>query len=130
MEKFSIEAAKAGAEIYTNKGHKVRILTYDRVSDGFPIVALIMDDDGIEKTECFDKNGVTFNNPFHPLSLRIGKPEPTKKVGYVNLHKESNGTVVAHPTVHANLEDAAQDCGRVSFARYFATVKIEWEEDV
>ena len=56
---FDAEAAKKGAIIETKNGHSVRILCYDKVSDDYPIVALVKSE-GHESVHSYTLNGEAF----------------------------------------------------------------------
>lgn len=56
---FDVEAAKNGAIIETRNGHSVRILCYDKVSDNYPIVALV-NSEGRESCHSYTLNGEAF----------------------------------------------------------------------
>lgn len=56
---FEVEAAKNGAIIETKNGHSVRILCYDKVSDNYPIVALV-NSEGRESCHSYTLDGEAF----------------------------------------------------------------------
>lgn len=56
---FDAEAAKNGAIIETKNGRSVRILCYDKVSDNYPIVALVKSE-GRESCHSYTLNGEAF----------------------------------------------------------------------
>ena len=41
MKPFNLEKAKQGAEVITRDGRKVKILTFSRRNNDYPIVALV-----------------------------------------------------------------------------------------
>lgn len=56
---FDAEAAKNGAIIETKNGHSVRILCYDKMSDNYPIVALVKSE-GSESCHSYTLDGEAF----------------------------------------------------------------------
>ena len=128
MKPFDIEAAKNGAEVYTDTGCKVRIIAYDRVCDAYPIVALVTDKNGIECVELFDKEGECPKH-INPIRLLIGKPEPIKKYGWINLYMNyrfRDKTEVGNK-IFATEDEAKKDViGNEE--TFICTIKIEWEQ--
>lgn len=63
---FDIEKAEQGAKIVTREGGRARILCYDRISDTYPIVAVVLGsipmDDDEEEIVSFTKNGKYYDD--------------------------------------------------------------------
>lgn len=80
-----------------------------------PILALI--DNGEYEFEAYYDTAGRSDSP--SLNLIMA---PTKKEGWVNLYKDSNGAIICkfHSTKDEALELQCKDC--------IATTKIEWEE--
>lgn len=58
MKTFNLEEAKAGKPVITRDGRPVRIICFDKISpEGYPLIALTYDKDGIERIKSYDQEG-------------------------------------------------------------------------
>ena len=109
---FDVEAAKAGDPVCTRDGRPARIICFNRVSDKFPIIALVMNTENREDVYYYDNNGKDCHNKEKDYDLVM---KPKIKTGWINVHKE-NG-------LYKTEEDAINNRPNDDFI----PVKIEFE---
>ena len=122
MKPFDLEAAKAGAQVISKSGKRVRIICFDAQTDGdSTLIALISYlDVGGEYLEHYDHNGCALHAGRSCNDLIMA---PVKHDGWVNLHK--NGAWRAcESRVYTTKEEA--EAGSEGYPAI--TVKVEWEE--
>lgn len=120
MKEFDLEKAKAGEPVITNLGQDVRIISFDRKSEDFPIVGLISLD-STEQVECFTKEGIPLGD--NPRLVM----KPCKKIMYANFYfHEKNGYEIGF--LYNNERNAKSDISNNKERRFIKTIKIEWEE--
>lgn len=123
LRPFDVQKAKDGAEVVTRDGKSVRIISYDRVDKSYPIVGLVMHNDGRESVHIFNKLGkwqkiYSDDEDFFDLFIK-----PVKQTGWVNLYKDDDG-IIWVSDVYLSREDAEKCRG----LNRIATCKIGWEE--
>jgi len=115
MKEFNDEQAKAGKRVVTRGGSNVRIRCFDRVSDNYPIVALI-DIGAHESVETHTARGKHQSNGCESSYDLFMASE--KKEGWINVYPSEGGYI--HDT-----EAEALESRRV---HAIDTIKIEWSE--
>lgn len=118
MKEFNLEAAKAGARVYTRDGREVRIVCFDAKSE-YPILALIMCGDGNGCLNTYTIDG--YYNIDKKESSSDLFMSSTKHEGWVNIYRESGHVLGIYET-----EAMAKQ--EIIPSGYVATAKIEWEE--
>ncbi len=58
MKDFNLEDAKAGKPVCTRDGKKVKIIYFNRISEFYPIVALVKHEGGDEFVQTYTENGI------------------------------------------------------------------------
>lgn len=133
MKPFNLEEAKAGKPVCTRDGHSVRIICFDRVVDGIPIVALITTDDSTETVVYYDENGIAHGMlgaklPLNfPLNLMM---KPEKKQGWFAIYRScSNKHVAATTHIYATKEEVENIIKENAVEDEIIEIrKIEWEK--
>lgn len=109
---FDLEAAKAGEPVCTRDGRPARIICFNRVSDKYPIIALVMGKENREDVFYYDNNGKDCYNKEKDYDLVM---KPKIKTGWINIHKE-NG-----------LYETEEDAKNNRLNDDFVAVKVEFE---
>ena len=112
LKPFNLEAAKAGEPVCTRDGRPARIICFNRVSDKFPIIALVMGRENREDVFYYDNNGKDCYNKEKDYDLVM---KPKVKTGWINVHKE-NG-----------LYETEEDAKNNRLNDDFVAVKVEFE---
>ena len=128
MEQFDLQEylKNPTRPIVTRDGHAARVLCTDRISDIYPVVALVRDEEG-EAVRTFHENGECFlmDESPDPCDLFFAPEPKTKKEGWVNLYRaDEELPVLGH--LYNTEEEAFEN--KSSASVYMTTVKIEWEE--
>lgn len=128
MKQFNLEEylKNPNREVVTRSGKPVRIICTDRKTNiDFPVIALVMNNEGEEYAENYRKNGSwSWSGSQHSMDLLFA---PIKKEGWVNIYRGNVGDVIdvtAHPF---KTEDEARLASNGDDS-CIATIKIEWEE--
>ena len=123
MKQFSLEKYQENPsrKVVTRDGRDVRVICVNRISDDYPVVALIRNKDK-ETIECYTKDGKYIKNKIynHDLLFAI-----EKKSAWINLYK-MDSIISPGPRAYNTKEEAESAVGDKSY--YIATTKIEWEE--
>ena len=120
MKQFNLDEyiKNPSRKVVTKDGRRVRIICTDRLGE-YPIIGLVRTDT-VEKVVLYMNSGRVFREVPSEGDLFFA---PEKKEGWVNVYQENNqlrcGNVYDTKS-EAKLHD--------SYAKYLATVKIEWEE--
>ena len=125
MKPFNLEEylANPSKKIVTREGKPVRIICTNRLSESFPVIALVNNEDS---ELCFSYT--TFGKSYidqdrdYKLDLFFA---PEKKSGWINLYK-MNSIISPGPRAYDTKEEAESAAGDKSY--YLSTIKIEWEE--
>lgn len=124
MKQFSLEGylKNPDRKIVTRDGRAARVLCTDRISDTWPVVALVRDEEG-EAVRTFHENGECYliDESPDPCDLFFA---PEKKEGWVNLFK-INSTITTGEVYNTKEEAKSAVVGHLI---YISTVKVEWEE--
>ena len=125
MKPFNLEEylTNPSKKIVTRVGKSVRIICTNRLSENYPVIALVTDGCAelcYSYTEFgkFDEH----QNIDCDLDLFFA---PNKKSGWINLYK-MNSIISPGPRVYDTKEEAESAAGDKSY--YISTIKIEWEE--
>lgn len=120
LEEYLINPSK---KVMTREGKPVRIICTNRLSESYPVLALVTD--GYAE-QCYSYT--TFGkldrhqNIDCELDLFFA---PDKKSGWINLYK-INSIISPGPRAYDTKEEAESAAGDKSY--YISTIKIEWEE--
>lgn len=124
MRQFNLEeyVKNPARPIVTRDGRAARVLCTDRISDTWPVVALVRDEEG-EAVRTFHENGECYliDESPDPCDLFFA---PEKKEGWVNLFK-INSTITTGEVYNTKEEAKSAVVGSLG---YISTVKVEWEE--
>lgn len=124
MRQFNLEeyVKNPARRIVTRDGRAARVLCTDRISDTWPVVALVRDEEG-EAVRTFHENGECYliDESPDPCDLFFA---PEKKEGWVNLFK-INSTITTGEVYNTKEEAKSAVVGSLG---YISTVKVEWEE--
>lgn len=125
MKPFNLEEylTNPSKKVVTRVGKSVRIICTNRLSENYPVIALITDGCAelcYSYTEFgkFDEH----QNIDSDLDLFFA---PNKKSGWINLYK-MNSIISPGPRAYDTKEEAESAAGDKSY--YISTIKIEWEE--
>lgn len=125
MKQFNLEEylKNPNRKVVTRDGSPVRIVCTDRKSYiDFPVVALVMDNEGKEYTENYRENGSwTWSGSQNNMDLFFA---PEKKVGWVNIYYRTQAMICG--LIYQSEERAKQEIDKDK--PYITTTKIEWEE--
>ena len=125
MKKFNLEEylTNPSKKVMTREGKPVRIICTNRLSENYPVIALVNDEDS-EKCYSYTEFGKfdEYQNIDCDLDLFFA---PDKKSGWINLYK-MNSIISPGPRVYDTKEEAESAAGDKSY--YISTIKIEWEE--
>lgn len=128
MEQFDLQEylKNPTRPIVTRDGRAARVLCTDRISDIYPVVALVRNEEG-EAVRTFHENGECFlmDESPDPCDLFFAPEPKTKKEGWVNLYRADEELLVLGHLY--NTEEEAFE-NKSSASVYMTTVKIEWEE--
>ena len=112
LKPFNLEATKAGDPVCTRDGRPARIICFNRVSDKYPIIALVMGRENREDVFYYDNNGKDCYNKEKDYDLVM---KPKVKTGWINVHKE-NG-----------LYETEEDAKNNRLNDDFVAIKVEFE---
>lgn len=126
MEQFSLlEYLKNPARpIVTRDGRAARVLCTDRISDTWPVVALIKDKNS-EGLLSYTRDGELYKDTDDDLDLFFASETKTKKVLWINLYKDADGDIDLGD-FYETKEEAFEN--RSTGLTYLGTSKVEWEE--
>lgn len=115
MKPFNLEKAKQGAEVITRDGRKVKILTFSRRNNDYPIVALV--DYGEEEAiHMYTTEGYYFKTKERSKNdLMMGNTKV-----YINVYREGDTYVLGNHTF--STREKAIDCRGVDYVK---TIEIE-----
>lgn len=127
MKEFSLKEylINPDRKVVTRSGVPVRIICTDRKNHdiGYPIVALVEDDEDYERIELYTIDGNWWGKGLRrSLDLFFA---PEKKEGWMNLYKRDFGLVKGGEVY--NSEEAAKKVA-AGDGDYITTIKVEWEE--
>ena len=120
---FDLEAAKANNIVCTRDGRKARILTFERKSENYPIVALVENERGGEDAYNYTLHGRFLLESKSGLDLMM---PPEKQEGWINLYK--SGKDVHTGGAVYDSKDAAMIVGSGD-DNYLKSIKINWGEE-
>ena len=108
-------------KVVTRDGRKAKIICTDVEDDRFPIVALVLNEDGSAHSFGYTKYGLWSDNGESSLDLFF---EPIKKEGWVNIYNFEENRI-GTGDVYLNKEETIRN---IRNRKCIATVKVEWEE--
>lgn len=128
MKEFSLEEylKNPDREVVTRDGERVRILCTDRPDDNFPIVALVIDEDGFSSVYSFFNNGRYIKDEPSGIDLMFA---PVKHEAWINLYRDCCAGVNYPGCRTFSTEKEAKQGLTLNDDRHVATIKIEWEEE-
>ena len=111
--------------IVTRDGRAARVLCTDRISDTWPVVALVRDEEG-EEVRTFHENGECYliDESPDPCDLFFA---PERHEAWINMY-EFNGKRCVSAKLYNSREDAMKDLLNMKCSTAVAPIKIEWEE--
>lgn len=125
MKPFNLEEAKAGKPVCTRDGRSARIICFDAKFRGYPILALVEQEDGTENVNSFCLDGrynITMEKGWEDDSFLDLFMKTERHEGWVNIYKTGNVTYSGY-TIYLTKEEAEngeeKEC--------VDTIKIEWE---
>ena len=123
MKQFNLEEylKNPDKKIVTRDGKDVRVICVNRISEDYPVVALIRNKDK-KAIECYTKDGKFIKNKIYNHDLLFAA---VKKSAWINLYK-MNSIISPGPRAYDTKEEAESAAGDKSY--YISTIKIEWEE--
>ena len=125
MKRFNLDEylKNPARKVVTGTGRNVRIVCTDRRNSGYPIVALIEDEDKDKPDEVrtFTKDGC-WNVAGDEISFNLFFA-PEKREGWINLFRDSTDNEIYCSKVYPTKEKAMDSIGA-----FYATIKVEWEE--
>ena len=120
LEEYLINPSK---KVVTREGKPVRIICTNRLSENYPVIALVTD--GCAEL-CYSYTPFgkfdEHQNIDCDLDLFFA---PNKKSAWINLYK-MNSIISPGPQAYDTKEEAESAAGDKSY--YISTIKIEWEE--
>lgn len=127
MEQFSLEKylKNPNRKIITRRGGlSVRIICMDRKDYNYPIIALVRGYSS-ENVYSYTKEGLCLSDTEGPNDLFFESEPKTKKVGWINLYKDTNGN-----TVIGDLYETEEEAlvNKTTGLTWLGASKIEWEE--
>lgn len=123
MKDFDITKAKQGHPVIRRDGRAVRIVCFDRkCDDGYPIVALIEDEDGEEQIQTYMADGRIYADQCISSGDLMLKAQ--KGAGWINIYKSSQN--VFCDGVFDSKDEAMKSIS--DYEKCIDTVRIEWEE--
>ena len=130
MNAFNLESALAGAAVVTRTGRKVRIICTDRLSEQFPIVALVEDSGLLEKQQPEGVITLTKDGKYDleakdsPFDLFMAPT--TKWVNmYINTRTREIQTFGTGFDTKAEAEENIISVGSKNSMQYIATTEVE-----
>lgn len=124
MEQFSLKEylKNPDRKIVTRDGRAARVLCTDRISDTWPVVALVRDEEG-EAVRTFHENGECYliDESPDPCDLFFA---PEKKTGWINLY-DLRGKIICGGVYASEKAARGQIDPNIS---HITTIPIEWEE--
>ena len=108
-------------KVVTRDGRKAKIICTDVEDDRFPIVALVLNEDGSAHSFGYTKYGLWSDNGESSLDLFF---EPIKKEGWINIYNFEENRI-GTGDVYLNKEETIRN---IRNRKCIATVKVEWEE--
>ena len=125
MKKFNLEEylTNPSKKVVTREGKPVRIICTNRLSENYPVIALVNDEDS-ETCYSYTIFGKVYTNQSIDTELDL-LFAPEKKSGWINLYK-MNSIISPGPRAYDTKEEAESAAGDKSY--YISTIKIEWEE--
>ena len=122
MKQFDLQEylKNPNLKVVTRDGRSVRIVCVNRLSDDYPIVALIRNKDK-EVIDCYTKDGKYINNKIYNHDLFFA---PVKKSGWINVCRGCG----EYNTYVCNRIFATKEEAQIEKRNIIATIKIEWEE--
>lgn len=127
MEQFSLEKYldNPSRKVVTRNGRNARIICTDRKnhSVGYPIVALVENDEDNESIESYTTDGNWWGKGLKGNFDLFFAQE--KKVGWMNLYNKDFGLVKGGEVY--NSEEAAKKIA-AGDEDYITTIKVEWED--
>ena len=126
MKPFNLEEylTNPSKKVVTREGKPARIICTNRLSENYPVVALVHDGD-CEKCYSYTQSGklyTTYQTRDCEFDLLFA---PVKKSSWINLYK-INSIISPGPRAYDTEEEAESAAGDKSY--YISTIKIEWEE--
>lgn len=121
MNKFDLQKALAGEPVVTRDGREVTQVTSFNAKSAFCLAAVV--DGAIVKFTWNGKHSLSSESN-HDLFM-VAKT--VKKEGWVNLYKGFDGK---YPVTGSTIFDTEDDAINQRSARFIATVKMEWEEEI
>lgn len=129
MKEFSLDEylKNPDREVVTRDGRKVRIICTDRKSYmDFPVVALVMENEGNEYTESYRKNGSwSWSGLQNKMDLFFA---PIKKEGWINIYRITDDDLNGMAAIHNTEQEAKDNILKLDSLCYITTIKVEWEE--
>lgn len=125
MEQFSLERYNKNPDrkVVTRDGRSARIICTNKLSATCPVVALVQEKDGNERTCSYSEDGRY--DDIQSLNDLFFFPE--KKSGWVNLYEPlSEGPCLGR--IYSSKEVAKVMAKKCGLHPYINTIKIEWEE--
>lgn len=122
MKPFDLEKAKSGKPVCTRDGREARILCSDLKDEAYPIVAAVLNNNGVEDLIIYTSEGKEYIDS--TISRRDLVMPTIKKEGWINLYSDTH--ITCSRTVYKTKEEAFEK--HVRSSDYIDTVKIEWEE--
>lgn len=127
MKEFDLELAKAGHPVETRHGRKARIICFNREMENYPIVALVLKDDGVEEIYSYTSSGKIIDKGENSVDLIMTSE---KHEGWVNVYRDADtGLPYCGKFVYLSEADAVthNDPDDTSDKKVSVT-KITWEE--
>ena len=134
-KEFDYEKAKAGAPVCTREGNKARIVCWDANNEGYPIIALVENDDHCEFPYSYTRHGLFDMDEESPMDLML---LIQKHEGYITLYKqglidgkdkETMVSALIFKTPEEAVESMREACeGSKTRFPTDITIHIEWEE--
>ena len=134
MKEFDLEKAKAGAPVCTREGKKARIICCDANNEGYPIIALVENDEHTEMPYSYTRHGLFDMDGESPMDLMM---LVQKHEGYITLYKhgleekdkETMVSAIIFKTPKEAIESMREACkdSRTRFPTDIV-IHIEWTE--
>lgn len=124
MKPFNLEEylTNPSKKVVTREGKPVRIICTNRLSENYPVVALITD--GCAEL-CYSYTPFGKFDEHQNIDCDLDLFfVPDKKSGWINLYK-MNSIISPGPRAYDTKEEAESAAGDKSY--YISTIKIEWE---
>ena len=108
-------------KVVTRDGRKVRIVCTD-AKGNFSIIALVETYGNTDSVFRFKENGHFYNDTEDPRDLFFALE---KREGWINLFQDSTDNEIYCSKVYPTKEKAMDSMGA-----FYATIKVEWEEQL